>query len=58
MAHKEIISYCLQKHQVRLVLPFDPIYYPVVKVKAPLQDKGANFCTAVLSAWRKLTLYD
>jgi len=42
MTHKEIIDYCLKKSGAYLDYPFDPIY-PVIKVKAPSQEKGRIF---------------
>ena len=42
MTHKEIIDYCLKKPGAYLDYPFDPVI-PVVKVKAPSQEKGRIF---------------
>ncbi len=42
MTHQEIIEYCLSKPGAYLDYPFDPMY-PVIKVKAPSQEKGRIF---------------
>lgn len=42
MTHEQIIEYCLKKQGAYLDFPFDPVT-PVVKVKAPSQDKGRIF---------------
>jgi len=42
MTHEQIIDYCLKKNGAYLDYPFDPVV-PVVKVKAPSQDKGRIF---------------
>ena len=42
MTHAEIIDYCLKKPGAYLDYPFDPIV-PLVKVKAPSQEKGRIF---------------
>ena len=42
MTHSEIIDYCLKKTGAYLDYPFDPIY-PVIKIKAPSQEKGRIF---------------
>ena len=42
MTHQQIIDYCLRKRGAYLDHPFDPIL-PVVKVKAPSQEKGRIF---------------
>lgn len=42
MTHTEIVDYCLKKTGTYLDYPFGPIT-PVVKVKAPSQDKGRIF---------------
>ena len=42
MTHGEIIDYCLVKSCAYLDYPFDPMW-PVVKVKAPSQEKGRIF---------------
>ncbi|MEA4831199.1 MAG: MmcQ/YjbR family DNA-binding protein [Oscillospiraceae bacterium] len=42
MTHQEIIEYCLQKPCTYTDYPFDPLY-PVIKVKAPSQQKGRIF---------------
>ena len=42
MTHQQIIDYCLQKPGAYLDYPFSPIF-PVVKVKAPSQEKGRIF---------------
>lgn len=47
MTHEQIIDYCLKKPGAYLDYPFDPVF-PVVKVKAPLQDKGRIFAQPFL----------
>lgn len=42
MTHAEIIDYCLKKPGAYIDYPFDPIF-PVVKVKAPSQERGRIF---------------
>ena len=42
MTHKEIIDYCMKKFGAYLDYPFDPVF-PVIKVKAPSQEKGRIF---------------
>ena len=42
MTHAEIIDYCLKKPGAYLDYPFEP-WCPVIKVKAPSQDKGRIF---------------
>ncbi|MDR1822060.1 MAG: MmcQ/YjbR family DNA-binding protein [Oscillospiraceae bacterium] len=42
MTHQQIIAYCLKKPGAYLDYPFDP-GVPVVKVKAPSQEKGRIF---------------
>ena len=42
MTHQEITEYCLKKRGAYLDYPFDPAF-PVVRVKAPSQDKGRIF---------------
>lgn len=42
VTHKEIMEYCLKKKGAYLDFPFAPDY-PVVKVKAPSQEKGRIF---------------
>ena len=42
MTHQQIIDYCLTKPGAYIDHPFDPID-PVVKVKAPSQEKGRIF---------------
>ena len=56
MTHKEIIEYCLKKPGAYLDYPFDPVS-PVVKVKAPSQEKGHIFAGPfILRGEPKLTL--
>jgi predicted DNA-binding protein (MmcQ/YjbR family) len=56
MTHQEIIDYCLQKNGAYMDYPFDPIC-PVIKVKAPSQDKGRIFAQPfTLRGEPKLTL--
>ena len=56
MTHRQIIDYCLQKSGAYLDYPFDPVY-PVVKVKAPSQDKGRIFAQSfILRGEPKVTL--
>ncbi len=56
MTHQEIIDYCLKKPGAYLDHPFDPIL-PVVKVKAPSQEKGRIFAQIlVLHGEPKVTL--
>ena len=45
MTHKQIINYSLKKNGAYLDYPFGP-EVPVVKVKAPTQDKGRIFVQA------------
>jgi len=42
MTHEQIIDYCLQKKGAFADFPFDS-FFPVIKVKAPLQEKGRIF---------------
>ena len=42
MTYKEIIDYCLKKSGAYLDYPLDPVF-PVIKVKAPSQEKGRIF---------------
>ncbi|MCL2088036.1 MAG: MmcQ/YjbR family DNA-binding protein [Oscillospiraceae bacterium] len=42
MTHEQIIEYCLKKNGSYLDYPFDPTV-PVVRVKAPSQEKGRIF---------------
>lgn len=56
MTHKEIIEYCLRKPGAYIDYPFDPVL-PVVKVKAPSQEKGRIFAQLlVLHGKPKVTL--
>lgn len=56
MTHEEIITYCLQKPGAYLDYPFDPIF-PVLKVKAPSQEKGRIFaCPFILRGEVKVSL--
>lgn len=56
MTHQQIIDYCLQKPGAYLDYPFDP-EYPVVKVKAPSQEKGRIFAQPfILRGEPKVTL--
>lgn len=56
MTHQEIIDYSLQKPGAYLDYPFDPTV-PVVKVKAPSQDKGRIFAQVfMLHGEKKATL--
>ncbi len=56
MTHQEILDYCLKKPGTYLDYPFDPLF-PVVKVKAPLQEKGRIFAQPfVLRGEPKVTL--
>ena len=56
MSHDEIIKYCLEKFGAYLDCPFGPAC-PVVKVKAPSQEKGRIFAqTFMLRGEPKLTL--
>jgi len=45
MTHGQILDYCLQKPGAYLDYPFDPVT-PVVKVRAPSQEKGHIFAQA------------
>jgi predicted DNA-binding protein (MmcQ/YjbR family) len=47
MTHAEIIAHCLQKPGAYLDYPFDAVT-PVVKVKAPSQEKGRIFAQAFM----------
>jgi predicted DNA-binding protein (MmcQ/YjbR family) len=42
MTHQQIVDYCLKKNGAYLDYPFNP-NIPVVKVKAPMQEKGRIF---------------
>ncbi len=42
MTHQEIMDYCLKKSGAYLDYPFNPVT-PVIKVKAPSQNKGRIF---------------
>lgn len=42
MTHEQIIDYCLKKPGAYLDFPFEPDI-PVIKVKAPSQEKGRIF---------------
>jgi len=42
MTHQQIIDYCLQKPYAYIDFPFEP-NVPVIKVKAPSQEKGRIF---------------
>lgn len=56
MTHQQIIDYCLRKSGAYLDYPFDP-EYPVVKVKAPSQEKGRIFAQPfMLRGESKVTL--
>ena len=56
MTHQQIIDYCIQKPGAYLDYPFSPIF-PVVKVKAPSQEKGRIFAQLfVLHGNPKVTL--
>lgn len=56
MTHKEIIEYCLKKPGAYIDYPFYPVS-PVVKVKAPSQEKGRIFAQLlILHGEPKVTL--
>ncbi len=56
MTLDQIINYCLKKPCAYLDYPFDPIY-PVVKVKAPSQERGRIFAQPfILRGNPKVTL--
>ena len=56
MTHEQIIDYCLKKTGAYLDYPFDPVF-PVIKVKAPSQEKGRIFAQPfILHSEPKVTL--
>jgi len=56
MTHQQIVDYCLKKPGAYLDYPFDPIW-PVVKVRAPSQEKGRIFAQPfILRGEPKVTL--
>ena len=56
MTHEQIIEYSLKKTGAYLDFPFDPVT-PVIKVKAPSQEKGRIFaCLFTLQGEAKVNL--
>lgn len=56
MTHEQIIDYCLKKNGAYLDFPFEP-YIPILRVKAPSQEKGRTFAQIItLSGEPKVTL--
>lgn len=56
MTHKQIIDYCLKKSGAYLDYPFEP-NIPILRVKAPLQEKGRTFAQIItLCGEPKVTL--
>ena len=47
MTFQQIIDYCMTKRGAYLDYPFSPIY-PVVKVRAPSQEKGRIFAQSFM----------